>query len=217
VASEPYWRPEPPSYVRALNERQRLADPAPIKESPGHLTISDGEADWGAAPPVGRTIVYKPIELSWDNPDVMLVIDWTVGLTEAQVETVKRASGTQAQLDFLADGFRQSNLALSVPETNIRRPRYVHPTDAANPDAAGLITETVHEGVQTADSTPRHLVIPEEAERDLVPIVFSEVSDEDLPKVKPVDSYRRARGPAGSRGPLRRFRGHPLDSKHRGH
>jgi hypothetical protein len=221
MASEPYERPLPAPPARLLNERQRLIGAPPEVGTGAHLTITeDGAARWGVPPPAGRSVLYPDIERSWNEPDVMMSLDsqsangWAVGLTEDQIKTIMAIGGTYQQRVFLAEGYRQMAAQAAQPPGTLAKPRYVHPLDAANPDSAGLVTETLHEREVTEEEKQKRsrVPIPAESVSGEAPVAFTEV-DALSSRVQPLDVVKRVRGPRGSRGPLRRFAGRSLDSK----
>jgi hypothetical protein len=149
-----------------------------------------------------------------DNEDTWP--DWAWGLSTEQVRVIAATNSDPRKRHLHADGQRalndmnrRSNLPGYDP-SRIRIPTYVSPTDRA--EAGALVTETQPEALSKAERKRRQRVpVPLDAESDVGPVNFTDVTDEDVSHFRPVDVAKRTRGAAGSRGIIKRFRGRPLD------
>jgi hypothetical protein len=136
--------------------------------------------------------------------------DWAFGLTDGQVRAVAQTHASPEKRAYIASGYRQMNTAEQIKPTRVRRPDYVSPSDRG--EAGDLIIETQPEAMSPEERKKRQQVpVPLDAETNAGPVQFTDVTD-DLSHTRPLDVVKRARGAAGTRGYIRKFRGRPLDT-----
>ena len=138
-----------------------------------------------------------------DNEDTWP--DWAWGLTAEQVRVIAASSPDPRKRHLHADGQRalnDMNRRSNIPgydASRIRIPTYVSPTDRV--EAGALVTETQPEAMSKAERKRRQRVpVPLDAESDVGPVNFTDVTDEDVSHFRPVDVPKRVRGPAGQPG-----------------